>query len=257
MCLDARAIAESVGCLPLALDHAGAYVRTRGKTLADYRRLYRTHQEALLHYHSKLSDYDRSVLTAWEVNFAQVENDAPEAARLLLLFSLLDAAAISDEMLLRGSTPQKRWATNGEIEDMSPAAAGLDPFLIKLFSDELSYDDAVEKLLSFSLVRRNNDFNETRSISLHPLVQYSASMRVTSAEQSKWRLQAILLVCHAFPRNQYIEDTFGTTGRPLLPNVARAMQEFDRIAKDIPVPVLLKTQMTECCLAASRFLDSP
>jgi hypothetical protein len=205
--LDAAAIAESLGRLPLALDQAGAFMRTRQKTFSDYRRLYNTHQADLLRFRPKLSEYDKSVLTAWELNFAQVEKESPAAARLLLLFCFLDAAAITENMLLRGCTGQNRWSTDGEIEKVSPEAAGVDPYLITLITDELLYDAAIDNLLSFSLLQRNNDFNEARSLSLHPLVQYCASQRVSAEEQNSWRLQAMFLVCHAFPRDQYIEDT--------------------------------------------------
>lgn len=204
---DARAIVEALGCLPLALDQAASYILTRKKTLADYRRLYNTRQQDLLSFCPRLSVYDKSVLTAWELNFAQVEKESPEAAHLLMLFCFLDASAISDNMLLRGCSAQNRWGEDGEIEEVAPEAEGVDPYIVSLIQDEVRYDCAIEKLLSFSLIQKNNDYNEVRSVSLHPLVQYSASMRLNQPDQNKWRAQAILLVCHAFPRNQYIEDT--------------------------------------------------
>jgi hypothetical protein len=204
---DAEAIVEALGCLPLALDQAGSYILTRKKTLADYRRLYLTRQQDLLGFHPRLSDYDKSVLTAWELNFAQVEKELPEAARLLMLFCFMDAVAITDNMLLRGCTKQNRWNNQGEIEEVSAEVEGVDPYIIRVITDEVFYDNAVEKLMTFSLIMRNNDYNEIRSVSLHPLVQSTASLRLSQAERNKWRSQAMLLVCHSFPRNQYIEDS--------------------------------------------------
>ena len=202
----AAQIVELLGCLPLALDQAGAFIRARQKTMADYLRLYGSQQDELLKFLPKLSNYDKSVLTAWEVNFKQVEDESEQITQLLLLLCFLDAANITESMLLRGCTSQKRWNKMGEIEEISAENEGVDEDLVKLMTDEMAYDGAVEKLLSFSLVRRNNDFNEARSLSLHPLVQYCASKRVSQADQNRWRLQAILLVCHAFPRDQYMED---------------------------------------------------
>ena len=202
----ARAIVELLGCLPLALDQAGAFIRTRHKSLSDYIRLYHTQQDELLKFQPKVSHYDKTVLTAWNVNFKQVERDSKDATSLLLLLCFLDPGDIRESMLLRGCTPQKRWDKNGEIAEVSAEEEGVSNHLVKLITDEMCYDAAVEKLLSFSLIRQNNDFNEARSLSLHPLVQYCASQRVSLEEQNVWRLEAILLVCHAFPRNQYIED---------------------------------------------------
>lgn len=204
---DAETLVNDLGYLPLAIDQAASYVLTRKKTLSDYRRLYHTRQLDLLSYHSKLSNYDKTVLTTWELNFTQVEQDFPAAAILLMIFCFLDAAAITDNMLLRGCTKMNRWSKLGEIEQVSAIDVGIDRFLVDMITDEVAYDDAIEKLLSFSLIRRNNDYNEVRSVSVHPLVQSTATLRVSSADQNKWRTQAILLVCHAFPRDQFIEDT--------------------------------------------------
>ena len=198
-------IVDLLGCLPLALDQAGAFIRSRRKSCTDYIRLYQTQQHELLRFQPKLSSYDKTVLTAWNVNFKQVEDESEDAAFLLLLFCFLDPGDIRESMLLRGCSPQKRWNKNGSIEESDAQDSGVSSYLIHLITDEMCYDAAIEKLLSFSLIRRNNDFNEVRSLSLHPLVQYCASQRVSQAQQNAWRLQAILLVSHAFPRNQYIE----------------------------------------------------
>ncbi|KIW43836.1 uncharacterized protein PV06_04898 [Exophiala oligosperma] len=253
---DAETLVNDLGYLPLAIDQAASYVLTRKKTLSDYRRLYHTRQLDLLSYHSKLSNYDKTVLTTWELNFTQVEQDFPAAAILLMIFCFLDAAAITDNMLLRGCTKMNRWSKLGEIEQVSAIDVGIDRFLVDMITDEVAYDDAIEKLLSFSLIRRNNDYNEVRSVSVHPLVQSTATLRVSSADQNKWRTQAILLVCHAFPRDQFIEDTFGDTGRPMMPHVARMLKEFDILCSQMPAPKILRQQVTECLLAASRFLHN-
>ena len=123
-----------------------------------------------------------------------------------MLFYFLDAA-ITDNMLLRGCTGQNLWSACGENKQLTAISVSIDPYIVNLITDEVGYDDAVEKLLASSLIRRNNDYNEVRSVSLHPLVQSTATLQVSLADQNKWRTQAILVVCHAFPRDQFIEDT--------------------------------------------------
>ena len=44
---DRAALAEELGYLPLALEHAAAYMTTRGKSAADYWRLYQERRQAL------------------------------------------------------------------------------------------------------------------------------------------------------------------------------------------------------------------
>ncbi|KAL9119010.1 MAG: hypothetical protein Q9187_004437 [Circinaria calcarea] len=174
----AEAIVEMLGCLPLAVDQGGAYIRSRQKSLKDYRRLYEEQQHEILKYKPRLGEYEKTVLTAWEVNFEQVERDSKEASDLLLLFCFLEASRIPETMLYQGTSPRRRWNDQGEITEVSPTNAGVDGGLIELIRNEIKFDAAVDKLLSFSLIQRNNDLNGSRIFSLHPLVQYSASQRV-------------------------------------------------------------------------------
>ena len=204
-CEEAKVIVELLGCLPLAVDQGGAYIRSRRRTLTSYRRLYKDRQNDLLRFKPRLGEYNNTVFTTWDINFEQVERDSKEASILLLLFCFLDASNISETMLDRACSPQKRWNRIGEMSELAPIDAGLNSGLVALIKDEVAFDDAIEKLLSFSLIHLDNDVNGSRNFSVHPLVQYCASQRVPSRLQDEWRLQAILVVCHAFPRNKYLE----------------------------------------------------
>jgi hypothetical protein len=205
---EAQKIVELLGCLPLALDQGGAFVKSRQKTLTDYRRLYLNQQHELLKFKPRLGDYDKTVLTVWEVNFEQVERDSKHASDLLLLFCFLEPSHIPETMLWRGCSPQRRWDRHGEMVDVAPEDVGVDESLISLITNEMDFDAAVDKLLSFSLIRREADLNGFRSFSLHPLVQHCALQRVSGAVQHRWRVQALLLVCHAFPRNKYLDPEY-------------------------------------------------
>ena len=105
---EARDIADLLGSLPLALVHAGAFLRSRHRTLGEYHQLYKTRRNELLRFSTRLGDTNQAILTAWEINFKQVEQESPAATNLLLLFSFLDQASIPELMLHRGSSPQKR-----------------------------------------------------------------------------------------------------------------------------------------------------
>lgn len=202
---EARSIAELLGSLPLALVQAGSFIRSRHRTLREYHRLYLSRRNDLLRISTRAGDNEKTVLTTWEINFKQVEQDSPDATYLLLLFSFLEPASIPEILLHRGSSPQRRWGENGEVMDVLAEDEGVDERLTRVIKDDLRFDLAVEKLLSFSLISCNQDSNGLRNVSIHPLVQYCATQRLSPAKVKRWRWQALLLVCHAFPRNRYIE----------------------------------------------------
>ena len=202
---DARAIVELLGCLALAVDQAGAFIRARRKTLAAYRRLSQERQHDLLRIKPRLGEYDRSVLTTWEMNFEQVELESKDASILLHVFCFLDGSNIPEIMLQRSASSQHRWGPDGEVFESDVGDIGLDRDLVDLVVDEIAFDEAIDKLLSFSLVQTSTDANGFRSFSVHPLVQHCASQRVEAAIQAKWKLQALVMVAHAFPRNKYLE----------------------------------------------------
>ena len=62
----AAQLADALGCLPLALEQAGAYIERNGKTLAGYLQLYRTRQRELLN-RPPATDYPATVATTWEI----------------------------------------------------------------------------------------------------------------------------------------------------------------------------------------------
>jgi len=140
------------------------------------------------------------------MNVEQVEKSSEDARRLMLLFCYLDTADIREATLDRACTSQKRWSHDGEVTEVAPSASGVDEDLICMVLDEVRFDDAIEVLGSFSLIYINEDEQTgLRKFSIHPMVQYCALQRVAPDVQSYWRAQAIALICHAFPRDEFLE----------------------------------------------------
>ncbi|TPX20904.1 hypothetical protein DIZ76_016801 [Coccidioides immitis] len=253
---DARVVVELLGSLPLALVQAGAFVRSRHRSLKEYCELYMTRRNDLLRFTSRLGDTEMAVLTAWEINFKQVECEAPDAVYLLLLFSFLEPSSIPEMLLHRGSSPQKRWATNGEVEEIRAEDEGVDESLTRVIQGDLEFDLAVEKLLSFSLISCNKESDGLRNFSIHPLVQYCAVQRLSPSEVRRWRWQALLLVCHAFPRSRYIDPLNGPAGRTIFPHLSRVLSEYDSMALEDGEPTFFRHELAACLLAASRFSNA-
>ncbi|EAW20720.1 LipA and NB-ARC domain protein [Aspergillus fischeri NRRL 181] len=253
---DARTVTGLLGSLPLALVQAGAFVRSRHRSLREYCRLYTTRRDYLLGFASRLGDSEKAVLTTWEINFKQVERESSGAASLLLLFSFLEPSSIPEMLLHRGSSPQRRWGEDGEMTEVDAEMEGVERQLIQVIQGDFEFDTAVEKLLSFSLISCNKESEGLRSFSIHPLVQYCAIKRLSPSDVRKWRWQALLLVCHAFPRNRFLEPQNGEFGRKLLPHLSRALSEYDAMCLEHGDHASFRHELSSTLLAASRFSNA-
>ncbi|KXG52091.1 uncharacterized protein PGRI_083750 [Penicillium griseofulvum] len=77
---EASAIVSSMGYLPLAVDQAGAFIWRREKSLEDYNRLFKEKQCEVLSITPSIGGYEKTVATVWELNFRQLEKEAPKAS---------------------------------------------------------------------------------------------------------------------------------------------------------------------------------
>ncbi|MCJ1314213.1 hypothetical protein MMC25_007893, partial [Agyrium rufum] len=250
---EARQIVQLLGCLPLAIDQAGAFIKSRRKTLIGYSKLYKERQLELLKFKPRLVEYDKNILTTWEINFAQVERDSQASSDILLLCCFLDGAKIVERMLVEGVSPQVRWGPDGEKVNLAAEEDGVDKDLVALITDEIAFDEAIEKLLSFSLIQCFDTSDGTRTFSVHPLVQYCASQRVPLKRQNKWRSQAIRLVCHAFPREKFLHAVNAHFGATMLPQIDRSLKEYDSGNEQDIGRAATSQYLAETLVSASRF----
>ena len=100
----ARILSEKLGCLPLAIDQAGAYIASNQIPLNAYIELYERNRKAALSWgpENAIRKYREGVLTTWEVSFNAIEEENPKAAELLLLCGFLANDDISEEIFRRG-----------------------------------------------------------------------------------------------------------------------------------------------------------
>lgn len=201
----AKSIVKLLGALPIALSQEAAFIRSRHKTLTEYLNMNMTRRNDILHVEPRLQESKKPILSLWEDNFNEIQYYSQDAMSILLLFCFLDGTSIPEHVLRRGSSPRKRWGEDGEVTEVSAEAEGVDSSITKLLQDEFQFDSIVAKLLSYSLISCRNDANGWREFSINPLVQYCAAQRLSSSIISEWRWQAILLICHAFPTDRYIE----------------------------------------------------
>jgi tetratricopeptide (TPR) repeat protein/transcriptional regulator with XRE-family HTH domain len=177
---EASNVVMTLDGFPLALDQAGAYIEETGCSIEDYLHLYEQHRTRLLARRGRqATNYPDSVATTWSLSFQTIENDHPAAAELLCLCAFLSPDHIPEELL-------------------TDAAMHWPSLLQQSVKDQISFNDLMEVLLAFSLVKRL--VNE-RMLSLHRLVQAVQIDRIDPAEHQQWAERVVRAVHHLFPEN--------------------------------------------------------
>ncbi len=166
---------------PLALDQAGAYIEEIGCDLSRYLDLYQTRRKELHARRSKrLTDHPEPITSTLSLSFQNVERANPAAAELLRFFAFLHPDTIPEEIITEG-------------------ALDANSILQLVASDPIKFDEAIVELLNYSLVRRHP---ETRSLSMHRLVQAVLQDEMDQTSQKYWAEQAIRAINHLFPLSE-------------------------------------------------------
>ena len=113
-----KKIVNELGCIPLAIDHAGAYIEAGKCEIDQYLRLFSMHRQALMSdaTFKEASKYNKTVYGTWDLFFKEIEKRAgghstPEEAKaaqaaililqILLSITMPISLKISSELLLR------------------------------------------------------------------------------------------------------------------------------------------------------------
>ncbi|MCB9432947.1 MAG: ATP-binding protein [Ardenticatenaceae bacterium] len=190
---EASQLADLLGYLPLALEHARAYVAATGCSLADYAGYFATERQELWAEAAAPLDYQqRTVTTTWELAFAQVQQVAGAAA-LLNLGCFLAAEPLPLSLL----------AAAMEMEAVPEPLRGLAGSKRKL-------DKAIAALRRYSLLTRDGE-----TVALHRLVQLVARDRMPPELRQTWLRAAVALLNEAWPFDQNNMETWEESGRLL------------------------------------------
>lgn len=168
--------------LPLALDQAGAYIEETGCSVRKYlRHYYQQRKHILAHRGTHQGAHPSSAATTLGLSVAQIERVSPAAVDLLRLCAFLHPEAIPEELLVTG-------------------APHLGPVLGPVLADPYQFNLALAALRHASLVTRHP---ETRTLSVHRLVQAVLQDQMEPAEAQLWSKRVVLLLHAAFPGGDF------------------------------------------------------
>jgi tetratricopeptide (TPR) repeat protein/transcriptional regulator with XRE-family HTH domain len=175
---EASNIVVALAQFPLALDQAGAYIEETGCSLKEYLQIFQQHRQALLARRGgQATPYPESVATTWSLSFQRVEQTNPAASELLRLCAFVSPDHIPEELFTEGAS---YWP----------------PVLQQAVTDRFAFNEMLETLLSFSLVKR---LSEERLLSIHRLIQVVQMDRLPPEEQRRWSERLVRAITTVFP----------------------------------------------------------
>jgi len=184
---EAEALIKELGYYPLVLEQAGAYMVENQSSFANYLANFRKRRLQSLEDVAPVGGYQDTIVTTWEVNFAEVQR-FPPSADLLRLSAFLAPDMIPLELLERGAI---------ELGDV------LASRLAKAKDDPVILDEVLKPLSDYSLIRRNPG---TRSYSIHPLVQQAVQTSMSKEMKREWAERVVRGVSAAFPDPSRFEN---------------------------------------------------
>jgi tetratricopeptide (TPR) repeat protein len=174
----ATELARELGNLPLAAEHAAAYLNETGTSVADYLELFQKNAHALLASEVDIK-YPQSVATTWSVSRSRISEDADALFKLL---ASLSAEPISEELVVQ------------------PAAAHSMPEpLRRALSSVTEFRRASRELGRYSLIKLDGVRNV---VQLHRVVQAVTKHRLEREDPEaakEYREAAHLLLAASDP----------------------------------------------------------
>jgi hypothetical protein len=187
----AERIAKELGCLALAITHAGAVIRQGICSLDEYCDLYSKQKRAVLELGKSISnieEYQYSVFSTWEISIGKIERMSNEhtklALELLRIFSFMHFDGIRKD-IFKNAVENSLHATD------APGFKGslLASFMPEEWND-LLWGNALKLLLTFSLITMGH----SGLISMHPLVHLWSRERISVLERAvAWKTAMVTL----------------------------------------------------------------
>jgi tetratricopeptide (TPR) repeat protein len=199
----ATPIVHALNFFPLAIDQAGAAIKSGPCTIHDYLGMYAEHRQRLMSHSSYAgaSNYGRAVYATWDLSFAAIEakvaesdsvdSEAAKGAILILCtFAFFHHADIREEIIKRAAE-----ARPYPVGSSRRAAYDFIRQLLHLWKDgswdPLFFREGIRVLLSFSLIKRNMTGNV---YSMHPLVHFWCQDRMSPEERQCRCISANMLL---------------------------------------------------------------
>ena len=216
----AKQIVTELGCIPLAVDHAGAYIEAGKCDINHYLKRFSLHRQRLMldDTFGGASNYDRTVYGTWNLSFKEIEKrasgqgskaQAAQAAILILhICAFYHYSHISKEIFRSAAEQSKKHVVDSDVAKKLPQVITLlDHTLLALDNDgqwdDFIFGEGIAILFSFSLMKKGQS---SEIFSIHPLVHSWSREQISKDEQQRMcQMGSIILSC-AIPQTFTSQD---------------------------------------------------
>ena len=213
----ARNIVAELGCMPLAVNQAGAYIEAGRCSIDKYLQQFSLHRQTLMTDATfrGASNYDRTVYGTWDLSFKEIKKraggqssvgdaQAAHAAILILqICAFYHHSNISKDIFRSAAEESKEHVVDSKIAKGLPLAiSSLDRTLLALDNnghwDEFIFGQGIAVLLSFSLIKRDKS---GEMLSIHSLVHCWSREQISKSEQQRMYEMGSIILCCAISQN--------------------------------------------------------
>ena len=191
-----------LGCLPLALDQAGAYIRKLHLSLDIFEKHYIDRQKKILQYTPDLFEYRKSlspgsepsvlsVFTTWELSLEQLGDDRPHLEHLLTLSAFFESEKVHEALFSTRST--LNFTACSGVED-----GWLQCMFTDSAWDSYRFQDLIANLYGLSLLHRFWIDDGHIIFSLHPLVNDWLRTRIGERSRASMVVEAAVTVASMY-----------------------------------------------------------
>ena len=210
----AKNIVTELGCIPLAVNQAGAYIEAGRCSIDKYLQQFSLHRQTLMSDASfrGASNYDRTVYGTWDLSFGEIKKrasgqssagdaQAAHAAILILQICAFYHHSNISKDIFRSAAEESREHNSKVARELPLAVSSLDRTLLALDKngcwDEFIFGKGIAVLFSFSLMKRDKS---SEMLSVHPLVHCWSREQISKSEQQRMYDMGSIILCCAISR---------------------------------------------------------
>ena len=200
----AQKIVAELGYIPLAINHAGAYIEAGKSDISHYLRRFLQHRQALMSdpTFTGRSNYDRTVYGTWDLSFREIERraggqstaaQATQAAILIFQICAFYHHSNIAKDIFRSAAEESRNCIQTVDRKLHQAIHQLLSLDNDGHWDDYVFEEGISVLFSFSLMKRGESSD---LFAIHPLVHCWSREQMTKAEKKRMcQLGSTILSC--------------------------------------------------------------